>query len=250
MTKSIFIAIPSHSWNITVPTFLSLWQAKDEASEHDWKIHVECLAGDADIARARNVLLAQFYKSDCTDLVFIDADISWGYGTLARLMAHSADFVCGVYRMKTDDAEIYPVHWKQPRNMMVDPETKSPLLEANLVPGGFWRLSRRCVETMFEHSPKPWMVDVRFPDMEYPEVFEWMRDRSGKRRLSEDYTFCRKWQDAGGQIWVDPALCIDHTGMKTFEGNLYASLAREAQVYRRQAEPETLLDRAKTALRG
>jgi len=41
-----------------------------------------------------------------------------------------------------------------------------------------------------------------------------------KRYLSEDYAFCRRWQNIGGEILLDPLVKLDHTGHFVFDGNL------------------------------
>jgi hypothetical protein len=37
--------------------------------------------------------------------------------------------------------------------------------------------------------------------------------------LSEDYTFCRRWQEIGGDIWLDPSISLNHYGHFCFQGN-------------------------------
>jgi hypothetical protein len=37
--------------------------------------------------------------------------------------------------------------------------------------------------------------------------------------LSEDYTFSRRWQDMGGEIWLDPSISLNHYGSFNFQGN-------------------------------
>ena len=40
------------------------------------------------------------------------------------------------------------------------------------------------------------------------------------RYLSEDYTFCRRWQKTGGEIWLDLSTRLNHCGSYTFEGDV------------------------------
>lgn len=222
--QRVFIAIPTYGGQLTVPTFLSIVRTIEELHKAGLLVHVECLSGDADLARCRNVLLGRFLQSSATDMLCIDADVSWGEGAALRLLSHNVDVVCGIYRMKVED-ELYPVHWPQQRRMWTDPATNMPLLEADMVPAGFMRLSRKCVETLADASEKGWVTDKVFPDLKYPWIYDFVYD--GKERRSEDYTFCRKWQAEGGTVWVDPMIPLDHTGIKTFQGNLMTYLAKE-----------------------
>lgn len=229
--RKIFIALPAGSWTVFTPTLRSIVNTISEIHANGWTYHLQCLDGDSDLPRARNVLLGLCYASDCTDMLCIDADNSWQQGEFTRVMSHAVDFVAGAYRMKTDQEEIYPVHWPEQRAIHVDVQSGQPLLEAELVPGGFWRLSRRCVEIMCNAAQKPWRTDVRFPGTVYPKVFHHALpiDDDGMVELSEDFSFCYKWRKLGHKIYVDPALRIDHTGVKIFDGDLYGMLTKQAQ---------------------
>jgi len=46
-----------------------------------------------------------------------------------------------------------------------------------------------------------------------------MIDPVDRRYLSEDYTFCRRWQEIGGDIWLDPSISLNHYGHFCFQGN-------------------------------
>jgi hypothetical protein len=219
-----------------MPTLVSIIAAQEVAWSMGIRIESNPLGGDADIAHARNVLLGDFLRGDCTDLFFLDADISFSADDFARLLAHNVPFVCGCYRLRTDTVEHYPVFWPEQKRMWKDPATGLPLVEAEMVAGGFWLIKREAIEQMAAATPdEAW---VRDPD--YPFIFDWQWE-DGKRR-SEDFTFCRKWRKLGGEIWVDPAIKLDHTGMKVFEGNLLASLAQET---RKHQASGGVLDRAK-----
>ena len=51
-------------------------------------------------------------------------------------------------------------------------------------------------------------------------LFDTTIDPKDNRYLSEDYTFCRRWQALGGSIWCDPNTKLNHVGSYTFEGNI------------------------------
>lgn len=38
--------------------------------------------------------------------------------------------------------------------------------------------------------------------------------------LSEDFSFCRRWTDMGGEIWIDLRSRLTHLGAVSFEGDL------------------------------
>lgn len=245
----IFLAIPSHSCEIKAPTALAIMQAMDEAAALGVKIERRCLGGDADLARVRNVLLGNFLASDATHFWQVDADVSWHQGAFTRLLSHRQDFVCGLYRMRSDEHVRYPVHWTEPKALKHDEASGEPLLAAEMVAGGFWLLSRACVEKV-ANATERWVTggDPTYKDLRYPFVFDftWV----GNERRSEDYTFCARWRELGGDIWVDPFIRLDHTGPKVFEGNLVHHLAQETKAFAEQMRPMTTLERGKAILKA
>jgi hypothetical protein len=55
---------------------------------------------------------------------------------------------------------------------------------------------------------------------EYHACFDCMIDPVSKRYLSEDYAFCRRWQQMGGQIFADCMTVLGHVGNIRFQGTL------------------------------
>ena len=44
---------------------------------------------------------------------------------------------------------------------------------------------------------------------------------------TEDYAFCDRWREIGGQLWVYPDIEFTHTGNKSFTGNFHKYLKGE-----------------------
>ena len=42
--------------------------------------------------------------------------------------------------------------------------------------------------------------------------------------MSEDWTYCHRWREIGGQIWTDVSIEITHSGMEDYKGRLLSSL--------------------------
>ena len=51
-------------------------------------------------------------------------------------------------------------------------------------------------------------------------LFNCMIDEASGIYLSEDFSFCRRWTDMGGEIWADLESRLLHVGAVTFEGNV------------------------------
>ena len=50
--------------------------------------------------------------------------------------------------------------------------------------------------------------------------FDTMIEPNTKRYLSEDYAFCRLWQEIGGKIYADIISGMTHMGNYSFKGNV------------------------------
>ena len=55
---------------------------------------------------------------------------------------------------------------------------------------------------------------------EYCALFDCMIDPDNRRYLSEDYAFCRRWQQIGGKIFADCGTTLGHVGNLPFTGCL------------------------------
>jgi len=62
----------------------------------------------------------------------------------------------------------------------------------------------------------------------YFGLFDCLIDVESGAALSEDLSFCKRWAELGGEIWVDMASKITHTGPITFEGD-FASQFRSVE---------------------
>ena len=219
--RKILIATPAYGGQVTTSTASAVSLAIAEAQRCGWEARWLVSPGSADIADTRNKLLGLFLASTCDDLLFWDADISCGPGNFEHLIKHTVDMVAGLYRTKRDDEEVYPVQWMEERELFVD--DGKPLLKAMGVPAGFLRITRKCVETMAKQPDVRWIeeTDLKRRGMRYPFLFDWtwIKDGEAWKRESEDYTFSRRWREAGGDVWVDPALKLNHAGQKVFEGD-------------------------------
>lgn len=211
----VMIAIPAYTGTIHLGTFRSLFTdlLTLQARGDSWEVHDEC--GNALIADARALIVAQFLASDCDTLVFIDSDVAWEAGALVKLLDYPVDMVAGIYPQRKDPVN-YCVKWKGTGELWADPATG--LLEVDGVPAGFMKLSRTQLEAMVEQYPDTEFYVENAPDKRAWALF--CDYRIGKHKMGEDYAFCRRWTDMGGKVWIDPEIKMGHIGNKTFEGHL------------------------------
>ncbi len=223
--QSVYIAIPSLDGRIHIGTFMSVLQTVTDLNAEGISCNVESYVGDSLITSTRNILLAKFLNAtDCTDMLCVDADVSWGAGTAQRILSHQTDFVGGLYRFK-NDVEGYPMQClpdpEEKGLWAIDPKTgqiaEDGLIEVAAVPMGFVRITRKAVQEMFDaygarkYEPK----DV--PGLEARCLFDIPFENG--QLIGEDYTFCHRYRAIGGKVYFDPWLKLDHTGQKTFKGD-------------------------------
>jgi len=89
-------------------------------------------------------------------------------------------------------------------------------------PTGFLLIKRDVFTKMFEkYKDLDCVNDHQNKDLdEYCAVFDCMIDPESRRYLSEDYAFCRRWQQMGGQIFADCMTVLGHVGNIRFQGRL------------------------------
>jgi hypothetical protein len=209
----VMVAIPAYTGQIHLGTMRSLFNdlLQLQARGDDWELHDEC--GNALIADARALIVAQFLASSCDALVFIDSDVCWESGALLKLLDAPVDMVAGIYPQRKDPIN-YCVKWIDKPDLIAE----NGLLQVAGVPAGFMKLSRKQLERMVEQYPDTEFYVENAKDNKAWALF--CDYRIGKHKMGEDYSFCRRWIDIGGKVWIDPEIKMGHTGYKTFNGHI------------------------------
>ena len=224
--RHLWIAIPAYTGQIHLGTMRSLMTDMLKLAERGDKVTIFDECGNALIGDCRAVIVAKFLAGDGTDLLFLDSDVVWEAGKALRLLDAPVDCRVGIYPQRRDPLN-FCVRWKQDREFLVA-DSETSLLEIDGAPAGFMMLSRAMLERMTAHYRELdfWCDDA--PDRRACGLFEsyWYRDaplptgERGNVKLGEDYAFCQRWLDIGGQVWVDPEIRMGHVGYKTFMGSL------------------------------
>lgn len=218
--KKIMIAVPAYTGMVHLATARAMLIDILGMAELGWMVDIREVAGCADIAHARNEIVAHFLASDATDLVFIDADVAWEPGALVKLAGYPVDVVAGVYRGRADP-ETYCIRWAQEHQQLIS-NRETGLLEVEAVPAGFLRISRTAAERVTRAYPDVCYPNPNQADKTAPPIICGMFDqlRQDGVRYGEDFSFCLRWRALGGKVWIDPRLTLHHIGNKTFTGNI------------------------------
>jgi hypothetical protein len=204
------------------------------------KVHLR--DGDALITRARANLVTLFLDDPAaTHLLFVDADIGFTPEQVFRLIESGADVVAGIYPIKR-------VNWDKAKRMLDGNRPAVPsaaldyVLEINdpdniVVVNGFTRvryagtgflmIRRQVLEKMCQHPSyaslqffREHSADALAGSPNRFALFECMIDPKSGTYLSEDFAFCKRWTDIGGEIWADLESRLDHVGPSVFHGDI------------------------------
>ncbi len=220
---NIFFATPCYGGMVTDQFFLSMFRASQTFMQHGINFRITTLRNESLITRGRNILTAMFLESDCSHLMFIDADIEFQADDLLRMMAYDKPIMAAAYPKKALPIQ-YAINFK-----FVNQEKKQIRIENGAVEvldasTGFFLVKRETIEKMMQEYPELHYrndsnIDEKFNKYCY-SFFDTIHDPEDNRYLSEDYTFCRRWQKLGGEIWLDPNTKLNHVGTHSFEGDI------------------------------
>lgn len=198
------------------------------------------------ITRARNSLTHTFMQTDCSHLMFIDADIKFRAADVIHMIRAEKDILCGIYPKK--EINWYSVKAAMDRGVPFDQlkshtgsfvvnlvnyvgEVTVPIHEpVEIFNGGtgFMLIKREVFDKLGESVPSYSndVVDLggKMKQSEpIKEFFTTSIEPGTNRLLSEDYHFCRIWRETGGQVHAAPWCQLSHIGTYAFEGQLTPS---------------------------
>lgn len=213
----LFITTPTYTGKVDHSYIGSLLNTLPLLAKEGIGYDFHLLSYNCHVDDSRNAILREFLESDCTDLVFIDADVSWEPESLVKLAKHDRDIVAGVYPKRAQHDLDFPVHVEPGVELWTD---KDGLVEVSGAPTGFMKIKRSVVEKMCEANKHRRYTSKGLgpDDRPYTIVFE--RTYEEGSRWSGDYSFCRKWKKMGGKIHVDPEMKLSHMGEVEFTGTL------------------------------
>ena len=229
----LFIATPCYGGNLTDQYFLSMFDATQELQKLGIHYKITTLRNESLITRGRNILTAMFLESDCTHLLFIDADIEFPKDAIIRALAHDKPIVAGAYPKKgLDLAKIakgesgisYAINFKYENFKEKKLRIENGLVEVLDASTGFFMIQRSVLDQMRISYPElSYNTDsnlhAKYDEYMYA-FFDTGIDPSDRRYLSEDYYFSRLWQKLGGEIWIDIKTKLNHVGSYTFQGDV------------------------------
>lgn len=208
--QKVFLATPAYG-GLGAGYAFALFNSSAALSDAGIAAELAIYEGDCHVDDARNRLVRDFLETDCTDLVFLDADLRWEPQSLVDLCQYDRDVVAATYPFKQDEGG-FPVAFKG-GDMWAEPDG---LIEVLAVPTGFLRIRRHVLESLAVRAVK--FRPKNDGRAEIPLIFE--REIENGARRGGDYAFCRKWRELGGMIHVAPEVYMEHAGGQVWAGSL------------------------------
>lgn len=195
----------------------SLQKTREAMHKAGIKTAYYLLSGNCHVDDARNSIVQEFLASDCTELVFLDADVVWEPEALIKLCQYDVDVVGGVYPYRRENSgESLPV-LMFPGKVEID---KNGLVEVAGLPTGFMRIKRHVIETLAEKANKIVKGRTTMPILFERTLFE-------GTRLGGDLSFCKKWIQEGGSVYAAANLHLGHVAKTILYDSLAASMRRK-----------------------
>ena len=234
MTK-VFLSTPCYGGLCLEKYMSSVIKLQILLMKEQIELMIDTTENESLVHRARNVSVGRFMqKTDCEYLMFIDADIDFDPQAVVRLVKSGHELSVACYPKKV-------VMWDQAAQAIKNGDDRDmAMLSSSLVvnigatrrtiedgfveilagPTGFMLINRSVFKKLEEKFPELWCKnDHQNRDFdEYHAAFDCMIDPESRRYLSEDYAFCRRWQQVGGKIYADVNTTLGHIGNLPFSG--------------------------------
>ena len=240
----IYLAVPCYGGQLTLHFVNSLLKLQDACRERGVGLHIEMMGGEALITRGRSRLAAQFLAHPtATHILYIDADIGFMPENVFRLLDSGKEVIAAVCPLKKIDWEKvraaakadvadlqaaaigYVVRFLPTADKSV--EVEDGMARVSYGGTGFLMIRRQAMQRIVDAHPE---LRARMGDMadslapEAVMVFDTMIEPETGQYLSEDYAFCRRWRDLGGDIWADFTARLTHVGHAAYTGSLMQAL--------------------------
>ena len=237
-TVHVVVATPCYGGLLTQRYVHSTFSLIQVATAAGFRVSLELLGYDSLIPRSRNALVARFLDMPtATHLFFIDADIGFGVEQVIRMIKFDQDVVAGMYPLKLRDWTTAPlIHLKTGEKAETaslryvgtpcqgrEFQQRTGFVTGLYAGAGFLLIKRAVLTKMISAYPH-----LRFTAMHTQAVpnnsphqyalFDCMIEPDTGHYLSEDYTFCRRWRDIGGTLWLDTQGPLIHVGAHEFAG--------------------------------
>jgi hypothetical protein len=226
----LHIGIPCYGGMISEPTMTSFLRFVLLAQQAGLNWSLDTMVNESLIPRGRNNLMAKMMTNQAaTHFMFIDADIRFQPESILQMMAYDKEVIGGLYPKKA-----LPINYVI--NLKPQVTVQGDIYTVDTMGTGFLLFKRQVYEKLIKAHPETKYVDdiglgKQYEPMMYA-IFDTEIDHRG-HYLSEDWTFCRRWQAIGGDIWAHSKTLLNHVGHYEFMGDIskldISTMAQQAE---------------------
>jgi len=213
----LHIAMPCYGGQVSEPTMTSLIRFVLIAQHVGLQWSLDTMVNESLVTRARNNLMAKMmHNPKATHFMFIDADIRFQPESIFKMISCDKDVIGGLYPKKSLPAS-YVI------NLLPEVKYNEDIFTVDTMGTGFLLFKRHVYEKLCAAHPETKYVDDVNLGKQYEpymySIFDTVIDEKG-HYLSEDWTFSRRWQKLGGEIWAHGKVLLNHIGHYEFQGDL------------------------------
>ena len=211
--RKLMIAIPCYDGKVNIRTAFAIAELVPKLDKMGVRLNLVHMSGCSIITKARNKLVRNFMESDCTDFLFVDADVVINTDAVTRLLALSSDkdVVAGSYPRRAKDTKFFlDFHLDEDGQLEFD---ENGLMRVESVSTGFMLIRRHVIEHMIEKHPE-WQYAGDGDGETEHALFDFMILNG--QYIGEDYAFCLRARTDGFKIYLDPMISLPHIGTEEF----------------------------------
>lgn len=234
-TPSILTFVPAFRNQMTATTMLATHALSQAMWQRGLGFGITSMSWP-DIADLRAFALTYFYDfaPEATHLLFLDDDMGFKPELILDMLMFNEPVVGAMYPKRTLPIEFAGTG-------PTDAPSKGGFLKVDGVGMGITLIRRDAVEIMLQKMPE--ISDDKLGGLtelfgasakRLIRAFEPVRSERGK--VSEDFSFCRRWRDCGGEVWAACHHEIQHIGGHAFTACFQTwSMQKQAEEAAKQA---------------
>ena len=238
MAHNIFICVPAFGQIITATTFLTTHALQQQLAARAIGGGITSMSFP-DIAELRAMFMTIWYDTmpNSSHLLFIDADMGFPPEMVLDMLMFDEPIVGSIYAQRK-----LPISWAGSGTGEATTERRGNFMLVEGVGMGCTLIRRDMVTKMIEAYPE--CIDTR---LKLHPAFETMKSAGAHRLLrffekldlpergmvSEDLSFCLRWNKIGGKVWAAIGYRISHVGPYDFAGR-YLDSVEQAQAAQQQ----------------
>jgi hypothetical protein len=237
----LFISTPCYDAMMTMQYTMSILKLNTLLNHYGIEYVIDFVGNESLIPRARNNSLAKFIKSKFTHMLFIDSDIEFPAEAVIDLLEIDKDVACCAYSKKSFNwnrfmysmqTEIQSKESLESRgldynyNAFVDAKNKliksdnGDFIKVKHASTGFMMVKREIVNELCQKHTE---LTIRTDGLDKEDnticgLFCCMI--KDKTYLSEDYSFCERVNDIGGEVWLNISHNLNHVGKHIFRSDI------------------------------